>query len=168
VVTIPRALPLRWLLVLVVGAGVVAMHSLTDLGGCAQVGRPEATVVSSMSGPSMSGPAAGTPGPHAFSGTHGPASSGSAAPRGTHWVTSMSSRHTRHRDDSPMLGHLCLAVLGALGFVLLVGLLLVASYWHGSHTAVSARATDSTRPRAPPPSRPPSLPSLAQLCISRR
>jgi hypothetical protein len=176
VVTIPRALSLRWLLVLVAGAGVVAMHSLMDLGGCAQVGRPAATVMSSMSSmfrpsmfrPSMFRPAADTPRPHAFSGTPGPASSGSAALRGTRWVTSMSSRHTRHRDDSSMLGRLCLAVLDVLGFVLLVGLLLVASYRNGSRTTASGRATDSARPRAPPPSRPPSLPSLARLCVSRR
>jgi hypothetical protein len=166
---------MRWLLVLLVGAGVVAMHSLADLGGCSD-GVP--LNAAAMSPPTM---ATGENGSHSGAGFGGPGSylGGQArgearmrgvvvVPNGPEMSGGTPPTAPAGRRGSSMLGHLCLAVLDALGLLLLVLLSLAAGYRTAPGPVESRRAEGTGQSRAPPSDRPPNRPSLTGLCISRR
>jgi hypothetical protein len=142
-VTTGRAPSVRWLLVLVISAGVVAMHSLPMAVGCSDA--------SSMSASSMSASSASGHRPGALGGSHvrapQPADSSSPAHHG-------------------VLGHMCLAVVDPLGVAFLLALLGAALLFVVVVRSAGGPGT-ARRPRAPPPHRPPSLPSLTELCVSR-
>lgn len=143
----------RWLLVVVVAAGVVAMHSLLGPGGCDGHGAGMGGVPASSGAAVMAEhPVAGLPAPpglaagdEAHAG-HGPL----IDPAG--WT---------HRCG--LLGHLCLAVLVALGLALL-SVLPRALAGAGSDVNEARARGGATSPRAPPPT----SVRLAELCVSRR
>ncbi|HEX4252075.1 MAG TPA: hypothetical protein VH008_29735 [Pseudonocardia sp.] len=153
----PRWLALRWLLVTVTGAGLIAMHTLMGVGGghCAGAstgGMTGAVMMPGTGGTSISAPMTGAP--------------ATAAPTSmTDGVTSDATGHHGYGSMS-MLAHLCLAVLVLLLLVLAAPALLA---WlrrevDGSGQRLTGHPAGSGQPRAPPPTNV----RLAELCISRR
>ena len=144
-----RASVTRWLVVLVTGVGLVAMHSLMSVPGphlassgvsVSSSGRPDATaspLAEPMGEQPMGEQPMGAPG----------------QPPG----------HDHHHGS--MLGHLCLAVLAALGLVLLAPLLF-RTLRRRPVAPVRPAGPDSASSAARSP--PPTPRRLAQLCVSRR
>ena len=147
----------RWLLIMVIGVGVIAMHSMPNLGGCS-AGVPMNTPMMAGHMPMIG--VAGSPGDR--TGNIVAAAAGdSDAFRG------VPPRPPAGRGMS-IAGHLCLAVLDALGYLLVALLLLIVGYRSEVAPVVDPRAVGTRRSRAPPPRVPPELPSLLELCVSRR
>lgn len=146
----------RWLLVLAVGIGVVAMHSVVVLGACSSHGGGHA------SSPAVDGQSHGAE----HGGHSGPAepSDAMAAPLGTSLDPAQGDGHGPGGCSS--LGHLCLAILNALGLIVIIGLALMAALVRG-RTEAMAGGTTARGARAPPVARPPNKTSLTELCVSR-
>ncbi|HEX4359086.1 MAG TPA: hypothetical protein VH141_16270 [Pseudonocardia sp.] len=164
----PRWLALRWLLVTVTGAGVIAMHTLMGTGVAHHM-----TGAEPMAGAvSMAGAGAMTSAVDAVGAAlmTDPAPTADRAP-----ITAAppapgqdAAGHQGHHGDGSMsmLAHLCLAVLGLLLLVLAAPALL-ARYRRDTDRAVPMAAGHPPgygRSRAPPPT----AVRLAELCISRR
>jgi hypothetical protein len=154
----PRWLPLRWLLVVVIGAGVVAMHTLMGAGD----GHGRDPMTASMGAVSMGAVSMGTAvGPASVSAAPGAGSAADAS------VGTPPAGHPGHHGDGSMsmLGHPCLAVLTVLLLVLAVPLALTRHRRAlESATRPAGDPTCSSHPRAPPPT----SVRLAELCLSRR
>ncbi|HWN33430.1 MAG TPA: hypothetical protein VNP03_11825 [Pseudonocardia sp.] len=163
----PWWLALRWLLVTVIGAGVIAMHTLMGAGHAHHMpgaepmtGAGAVTGAGAMTGGGLAADAAPMT-DLAPAVDHAPMTA--TAP-----VTALDAgRHPAHHGDGSMsmLAHLCLAVLGLLLLALFAPALL-AWYSRGVDRAaqLAGHPAGSGQPRAPPPT----AVRLAQLCVSRR
>lgn len=146
----------RWLLVLAVGIGVVAMHSVVVLGACSGHGGGHAN------SPAVDGQSRGAD----HTGHSGPAGppDAMAGSRGTS-LGSTPGDGDGHGGCSS-LGHLCLAILNALGLIVIIGLTVMAAIVRGRTDAMT-EGTTARGARAPPLGRPPNRTSLIELCVSR-
>lgn len=153
---IARASVTRWLVVLVTGVGLVAMHSLMSVPGADQH-MPSAGVSVASSGRHAAPPSS----PDAPMGGH--PMSGHQMGDGPMVAPGQPPGHDRHHGS--MLGHLCLAVSAALGLVLLAPL-LARTLRRRPVGPVRPAGSDpaSSDARAPPAT----STRLAQLCVSRR
>jgi hypothetical protein len=146
------------LLVLVISMGVVAMHSVVGVGACSGEGHGGGHAMSASADDGFGGAHhAGHPGP----------AGSSASLTGARGATATAPHDGHGTDGCSMLGHLCLAILNALGLVLVLGLIMMAAIGRrsGGTTASGAAVRGA---RAPPADRPPSGTSLTELCVSRR
>ena len=144
----PRWLALRWLLVTVTGAGVIAMHTLMGTGAAHHM-----TGAVSMTG--------------AGAMTSAVSMTGAGAMTSAVSMTTATGHRGHHGDGSmSMLAHLCLAVLGLLLLALAAPALLARYRRDTDHAAPMAAGHPSGygQSRAPPPT----AVRLAELCISRR
>jgi hypothetical protein len=164
----PRWLTLRWLLVTVTGAGVIAMHTLMGTGAAHHTtsAQPMTGAVSMADAVSMTS-AVDTVGAAPMTDL---APTADRAPMTAAPPTAGqdAAGHQGHHGDGSMsmLAHLCLAVLGLLLFVLAAPALL-ARYRRDTDRAVRTAAGHPSgygQSRAPPPT----AVRLAELCISRR
>ena len=179
----PRWLALRWLLVTVTGAGLIAMHTLMGVGGghCAGAATDAVTtstpvLMSARAPMTAPAPMAGhtpmaaqapmtAPAPMAgHAPMTAPASMAGHAPM---TAQSGATGHPGHHGDGSMsmVAHLCLAVLGLL-LLLLAAPALLGWFRHDADRAthLAGHPAGAGQPRAPPPTNV----RLAQLCISRR
>jgi hypothetical protein len=176
---LPRASVTRWLVILVTGVGLVAMHSLMSVPGprrastdasVASSGRhaaPPSSPDDPMGGHPMGGQSIGDgpmgDGPMAGHPMGGHLMGGQSMGDGPMVAPGQPPGHDHHHGS--MLGHLCLAVLAALGLVLLAPVLA---------RTLRRRPVAPVRPAGPDPASsdaraPPTTPTrLAQLCVSRR
>jgi len=167
----PRWLALRWLLVTVTGAGLIAMHTLMGVGGGHCAGAATDAVTTST--PVLMAARAPMTG-HAPMAGHTPmaAQAPMTAPALMAGHTPMTAQsgatgHPGHHGDGSMsmVAHLCLAVLGLL-LLLLAAPALLGWFRHDADriTQLAGHPAAAAQPRAPPPTNV----RLAQLCISRR
>ena len=156
----PRWLALRWLLVTVTGAGVIAMHTLMGTGAAHHM-----TGAVSMTGAGAMTSAVSMTGAGAM--TSAVSMTGAGAMTSAVSMTTATGHRGHHGDGSmSMLAHLCLAVLGLLLLALAAPALLARYRRDTDHAAPMAAGHPSGygQSRAPPPT----AVRLAELCISRR
>jgi hypothetical protein len=178
-VDITRASVTRWLVILVTGIGLVAMHSLMGVPGAGPhtMADGRSVAVSGQYAASASAPhdlvPAGHPRPPGVDPVMGSSVMGSSMMNdpvmsdpvmGDDPMTGHGQQPGRGHHDGSMLGHLCLAVLAALGLVLLPLLSRVLRCPSAAPARPAGSGPASSHSRAPPPT----PTRLAQLCVSRR